>query len=372
MKIKSGISLVVLATTIIIMVILTGVVIFGIQNVVKETEKNEFVIELETIEDKVKEYYMLIGNLPIRPDKSYNTSTLLSELTEASKQSLLRDEINLNKDNNNEFLVLDTVLLELEINERGKNIDNTDVFVVATNSLNVYYLKGIEVDDIYRFSTVTLTDQNELEEENIQGATNVTLNKELSIIKSTNVWTNEIILEITNNLGESETLEYSIAGSTSKAVGEDKKIKVSANTMTNAEKTAFESYKTITITKLNDGSVVNTKEVNLDNLDIIAPILGTVEIIDATTTYSNVIKINSTDEGGSGIKAIYYDYLTKLVDDAEASYYLDGNEVNSQGLISFGKISKDGNISLPKEVKSIAVVAVDAAGNVTEVKTYTI
>lgn len=372
MKIKNGISLIVLAITIIIMVILTGVIIVSIQNVIRETEKNEFVIELQTIEDKVQEYYLLVGSLPAKYGTNYNMNNLIYLLLGTDKQSSLRNEINLNKDNNNDFLVIDMTLLELQTSERGKAVNSTDIFVVATNSLNVYYLDGIKVDDIYRFSTVTLIEQNEVEDKNLQDATNVTLNNELNIIKNTNEWTNEIVLEIVNALSDEDTIEYSIANSTAKVVGEDKKIIINAVTMTNAEKNAFESEKMVVITKLNSGNVVETKEVSLDNLDILPPTLGTLQIIDDTTSYSNVVKINYADDGGSELKAIYYDYSTKLVDDVEVKYYLDGNDVTPQGLMAFGKTSKDGNIILPKDIKSIVAVAVDVAGNVTGIKTYTI
>ena len=86
----------------------------------------------------------------------------------------------------------------------------------------------------------------------------------------------------------------------------------------------------------------------------------------------NTIKINVTDQGESDIKCIYYDYNTVMLNDKEVKYYIDRSEVNAKDLVGFGKCTKDGSISLDKNIKSIVAIAVDNAGNVSEIITYII
>ena len=74
----------------------------------------------------------------------------------------------------------------------------------------------------------------------------------------------------------------------------------------------------------------------------------------------------------SGIKALYYDYETIYENGESKAYYTNRSEVTASDLMSFGKIANIGVIKLSKNIKSIVVVAVDNAGNTSEIITYTI
>lgn len=372
MKTKQGISLMVLVITIVVSIIIAGLVIVQTENVIFEAEKDQFVTEISTIKDKVKEYYLLTGALPVKPNVSYTGEELKEKIIDDTYKYLLENEIEQNKDINNTFLVVDLNMLQVQTDERGIIKDDTDIYIVATNTLNVYYLKGFEYDDTVRFSTVYLAPQNEVAAEIEQEVPPTELNNDLDVVKNTTVWTNEIILTIKNNLKNQETLQYSIGGADLKIVDGTGKIVINSSSMTEAEITAFTNNKYVVINRLINGSVTETKQIDISNLDIITPSLGEMEIIDTTNENYNIIKINSADEGGSGIKCIYYDYNTMLVDDMATLYYSNSGEFTAKALIGFGKITNDGTMKLEKHIKSIVAIAVDNAGNVSDINTYTI
>ena len=372
MKTKKGISLVVLIITIIVMVLLAGIAIAGTTNVIEEADKSDFVVELSTIKDRIKERYLLTGSLVVKSGQQYTAQEIVAMQTIEENKSSLINEITKNNDLTNTFYVVDLSQLEVETSKRGIESDELDVFVVASNTLNVYYLRGFEYKQEIRFSTVTLASESTVEQQTGEEINQVELNDKLNVTKSSNTWTNEMKIYITNQLNDGESLQYSIAGGNVKSIEKNNYITINSTVMTNSEKTAFANNKTVIIDRIKDGTVLESKEISIDNLDIINPTLGDMEIIDTTNTSINTIKINFEDSGNSGVKAIYYDYNKILKDGTEKDYYLDKNLGSRASLLKAGKISKDGIIKLDKYIKSIFVVAVDNAGNVSDVVTYTI
>jgi len=272
---------------------------------------------------------------------------------------------------NNTFLIVDLETLKVETNERGKSEETTDVFVVATNTLNVYYLNGVEVENIIRFSTVTLIADNDVEGDIEQTNTPVSLDNNLVVTKNTNVWTNELKITISNTLQSGETLQYSIGNAETKALSGNV-IEITSTKMTDSERNQLATNKYVTIKKIVNGSIEQTKQLPIDNLDVLSPTMGNLEMIDTSNEDYNVVKINSADEGESGIKCLYYDYLGKLGDNTVLPYYSARSVPTLKDLMRFGKITNDGTIILDKNIKTIIVTAVDNAGNASNITTYTI
>lgn len=372
METKRGISLVILVIAIIVISIITGMIISGTDNVLKEANKDEFVVEISTIEEKIEEYYLLVGSLPVRAGVQYTAEQVIDKLVDTEKQKVLTTEIITNNDEDNMFLVVDLGLMGIQTNERGKSQDTTDIFVVASNTLNVYYLNGVEYDNIMRFSLATLVTKNDVVSVEKPTGETVNLNNELNIQKDTNIWTNTIKLIIKNDLGQNESLKYSIGGATSKNVADSNVISINSENMTGEEKSTFSTNKQVVIDRIVSEEIIETVTVNISNLDIISPTVGELELIDTTNEAYNIIKINSADEGDSGVKCLYYDYDTVIIDNTSTNYYSDKSEVTESSLIQFGRTVNDGRIKLDKNVKSIVVIAVDNAGNTSTITTYTI
>ena len=372
MKTKRGVSLVVLVITIIVTVILTSIVVLRTATAVEEVEINDFAFEIATIEDKVKEYNLLKGELPVVLTSQYSFENIQTLLTDSKYKQAFIDEVKTNKDENNMFYLIDIDALKLNLDERGIKANAIDIFVVATNTMNVYYLAGVKIGDEIYFSLAKINVENKVDSKEPENSVDGNIETTLALSKNTSTWTDELKIFIQTSLATDETLQYLVANSTLKAVGTNKTVVLNKNTMTANEKAAFESNKTVTINKLKNGVVTETKTINIDNLDITSPSLGDITMVDTSSSEYNKIKIVATDAGLSGIKAIYYDYVTVLKDNKEVSYYTGRSDVSINDLISFGKASKDGNIQLDKNIKSIVVVVVDNAGNTSDIKTYTI
>lgn len=376
MEIKRGISLVILAITIVVMVILTGIIIAGINNAIFDVQRNDFIVELQTIENTIKEYNMLIGKLPVKQDVEYTYAQIAGKIIDAHDKDLLEVEVAINGDKESMFYVVDVDLLKIETRERGKLKDDTDVFVVAADTLTVYYLGGFEIDGTNTFSLATLTIKNDIGDFPQYEEQEAEIKEQLVLTKNTNAWTNEIKITVKNKLKDNETLEYSIAGLDAKSLGTSNVITINAANMTDDEKEAFKTNKKVAVGRLLDGSVKEKQVISVENLDVISPQLGDLEMLEADSTEYNKIKINYEDDGGSGIKCLYYDYYTKMVtlssENVVESYYTDVINMGEKELITYGRATNDGVVTLDKNIHSISVIAVDNANNVSGVKTYTI
>lgn len=131
---KKGVTLTVLAATVVIMFILIGVSsAIGISSI-KTAAYEEFMSKVKRVSDYVNEYYLENEELPI------GTEIVSKEGLEDS----LKAEINRNNDNNNNLYVVDMSRINTESVNIGKGtVSDLDVFLVAENTHNVYYLKGI-------------------------------------------------------------------------------------------------------------------------------------------------------------------------------------------------------------------------------------
>lgn len=372
MKTKRGISLVVLIITIIVMTIIVGITIVQVGGGLNITYKSEFVYELSVIKDRIKEYYMLVGRLPVKEAEEYTADEIIARVENAQKQDLLANEIQINKDQSNKFFIIDLSLIDTTESKRGISQQDNDIYLVASNTLNVYYLEGVKLDDIYRFSLAMLVDKNETADNDEQESTNTTLNNEIQLLKNKETWTNEITITVSAHVLEGQILYYSFDGINNHVVPSKMDITINSNNMTDSEKETFNANKKLTVSKMENDVVLETKDMYIYNLDITAPTLGAMEMVDTSNEEYNIIRINSIDKGGSDINCLYYDYDIRLENNTLQPYYAERSSVNANYLLSFGKISLDGNIYLNKDIKSISVLAVDNATNVSEIKTYTI
>ena len=132
---KRGITITVLTATVVIMFILIGAATtVGISSI-KTAAYEEFISKITRVSDSVNEYYLENNELPI-------TSEIVSK--EGLEESL-REKIEINGDTSNNLFVIDMRKINVENVNLGKGtINNLDVFLVAENTHNVYYLKGVE------------------------------------------------------------------------------------------------------------------------------------------------------------------------------------------------------------------------------------
>ena len=148
---KSGISLIVLAITITVVLILTVVTIVAFDSNIHNTSIATFVNDLKEVEDSFESTAIDSG---------------ISGITTKTKQEILalvgnensiefEHELELNNDDTETvFYVVNLKNIGILKSKRGnkKDSDEADIYVIAKSKMHAYYLKGIEVNDTFYFS----------------------------------------------------------------------------------------------------------------------------------------------------------------------------------------------------------------------------
>lgn len=130
---KRGITLIILITaSVIMMIIITSASVIGAGSI-SSANFEEYKASLSRVQDNVNVYYLDNKTLPITNEVVSNNS-LGTEFYNNIVQ---------NADENNRLFVINASLLNNDTIKKGKgNVADKDVFLVAENSHNVYYLKG--------------------------------------------------------------------------------------------------------------------------------------------------------------------------------------------------------------------------------------
>ncbi len=132
---KSGISLVIVATAVIIMLTLISVASVVGSNAITSANFDEYISNIRRVADDVNEYYVENKTLPVTSE-IVTTSSLSDEF---------RGEATLNGDLNNKLFVIDVSLLKDSTIKNGTGtVQNQDVYLVAEDTNNVYYMKGFK------------------------------------------------------------------------------------------------------------------------------------------------------------------------------------------------------------------------------------
>lgn len=135
-KRKSGISLMVLVVAIVVMIIvLTSAVIIGKQNI-DDAKYDEYINNLNRVSNEVNQYYLSNKKLP-------TTSEIV--LKETIEDATFIEKVEEKNDMDNELYIVNIDLLNDSTINIGKgNKTSNDIFVVAKNTHNIYYLKGFK------------------------------------------------------------------------------------------------------------------------------------------------------------------------------------------------------------------------------------
>lgn len=132
---KKGVSLVIVVTAVAIMLILVSVASVVGSNGIKSANFDEYISVINRVSDEVNMYYIENGKLPVK----------MEVLTYSSLPNEFKNTLNEKGDVNHKLYVVDTSLLEDKTIEKGKgDTENQDVFLVAEETHNVYYLKGFK------------------------------------------------------------------------------------------------------------------------------------------------------------------------------------------------------------------------------------
>ena len=135
MKKRKGISLVIVTTAVAIMMILISVASVVGSGAISSANFDEYRSNISRVSDLVNEYYLQNDSLPVTNDV-VNLYSLPNDF---------RAELNDNNDLSNTLFVINVDLLNDETIKNGRGtLSSQDVFLVAEETNNVYYMKGFK------------------------------------------------------------------------------------------------------------------------------------------------------------------------------------------------------------------------------------
>lgn len=151
MKDKKGISLIVLVITIIVAAMLLSITFIALDRNVENASLSGFLEDLKQVED------LASANLIENGESVFSVILTLDDVKEIVGTQKLQDfknELNINLDNNEtKFYKVDLSKLGIVKSTRGNGENGkNDIYVLASNSLHAYYLKGITVKNNTYFS----------------------------------------------------------------------------------------------------------------------------------------------------------------------------------------------------------------------------
>ncbi len=390
---NSGISILVLVITILVMIILAGAVISNTGNTVSSVNKVNFANELQIVTEKTQEYYVQNSSFPVIPGTealSLSQVLALSGLKNEDKNVLLSemDEAKDNYDNIDikKFYVIDLSKLDVTKTLRGSKINgDNDIFIIS-DTMKVYYLKGNVIENQIYFSLSSkLIEERSVEHKESEYTTIITSN--ITVKKEKNTWSNNLGLKVKVNIEDSETLDIKLPNTDEKKftlnnglnefsinfleelISENAVIKVS--NMTQEEINTFKSLpqkeKNIEFIKRKNNVEIGRVKIDLSNYETELPTYDSSNINLISQSANNILELFVNDNI-SGIKDVRYEYLTRYDADGNLVNYYDNLSINETYLLSRGKkavISNQNkaNIILPKDVNSVKVLIADNAGN---------
>ena len=341
---KKGISLIVLIITIVLVIIILGITTTGVGNAVQNARMTAFGEDLNLIQDAVNVYFELNGEYPKQDENeyTYNSGTLTSTgntiTLDSNYVSDFEEELFLNYDKSNgDYVVSDPVFYKIDLSKidvkrtsrgTGKNGD-TDVYVMAYPSQNVYYLKGVIADNKIYFSLANISDTKKV----TYSSSNNTLTQTaqgVTVTRSKKAWSNVVGVNVSANLtSASEELYVKVPVRSAEiklttSVGDNNiniySLKGSLN-LTDAEVTSFnnlqQNQKFMNVIKKVSGVETANIKVNLSNLDMTTP---TFPLKADNVTYDFTIeslegynKVTYTGQDNlSGIKEVRYVYISEF------------------------------------------------------------
>ncbi len=357
---KKGISLVLLTVILIIMSILAFTIVITLSDSIDDSKEVAFAVELKEIHEAAQSYYLQNGKYPVDESVSYTKSDLLGI---SINSQALQEEFEINQDIATKYYRIELSKIAKTEGFYGNNDNEADFYVISEDGNFVYYPLGVEIDGVVYFSLTSKISQ--INDEDLSKNTNedvqsVFITSRISVLKSTDKWTNSLELTVNTKLEDDETLYY-IVGDVKTPIAETLPytLKLSYDTITtNSEMFSELSEMNDVIFQKEDenGKVIAKTSVNVENLDIISPTIGDPVIVRQNDCV--IVKFSDATDDKSGVACSYYG--------------VSDIDYTATQLISAGSKGETYKIKLDLAVAEVQFVVVDNAGNASLVKTVSI
>lgn len=155
-KSNNGITLVTLTITVVILLIVTNIIIYNVQDNLGIEKLRNMQKDIEELTDRISIYYAQYGKIPVK--------IRYTKLDEIKASGIISEEI----DNGNFYIIdlsaIDNLTLNYgkdyeKLDHDSNQIDNlNDLYIINENSHNIFYVKGIYVKDTKYFTNYTEKD----------------------------------------------------------------------------------------------------------------------------------------------------------------------------------------------------------------------
>ena len=384
---KRGISVLILAITIVIMTILVSTTIVGINLATNDARLRVLINDLNQMEEKIKETYILTGMVPTEGTVMTYDQVLLK--VEPEYRSGLIKAITENEETESKFYEVSLSKMGTSMTKRGVKKTPDDIYVISEDKLNVYYIRGVKIgDERYYTLNEKLTGLAEVEPEIDEGEIEAT-NAKLKVVKKQKTWTNRVDIEIKTLIKGTENVFMILEGTSYKAnitalVKTNKGIAISKDTIPSAYKETLKNATSVKIEKRQTSSATSTlidvQTISLANLDVEAPVIDKNTFILTIKDGKKSITSNGTDSK-SGLSDYKYQIVSKMIDgeviknvESSVSDVVDATgsarrEI-TEHLKGFAKVSPAKRLELPADTYHVRVILSDKAGNYSEYKDY--
>ena len=333
---KKGFSMVALAASLTIVMILLTTVTISVVNSLNNSRKVQFALEINSIEASINTYYVANGEYPTGSSvtldltgiDSYKDQILANGEVPTSDNKVILYEIDYSKIGN-----LTTNL------GNGKNGEN-DIYALSQETGRVYYLQGLKIGSEVYF-TLTEDLKNVLSQE--RNGDIFEPNNAIIFLPSTKEWTNEEI-SVTVKVPK----DYIISSINATKTGSDNNY--------NLYEAKGTSNFNIEIKYTTDEDTTNVKVANyaVTNFDNVKPKLvidnNINEIVDETTD-AGFINITERSDSISGVKFVKFEEGN--IKEDEAYEYFQNN----------GKLVEENTIVFSEKADTLTVYIQDNAGN---------
>lgn len=333
---KKGFSMVALAASLTIVMILLTTVTISVVNSLNNSRKVQFALEINSIEASINTYYVANGEYPTGSSvaldltgiDSYKDQILANGEVPTSDNKVILYEIDYSKIGN-----LTTNL------GNGKNGEN-DIYALSQETGRVYYLQGLKIGSEVYF-TLTEDLKNVLSQE--RNGDIFETNNAIIFLPSTKEWTNEEI-SVTVKVPK----DYIINSINATKTGSDNNY--------NLYEAKGTSNFNIEIKYTTDEDTTNVKVANyaVTNFDNVKPKLvidnNINEIVDETTD-AGFINITERSDSISGVKFVKFEEGN--IKEDEAYEYFQNN----------GKLVEENTIVFSEKADTLTVYIQDNAGN---------
>ena len=159
-KNEKGVTLLTLATTVVVLMILIFTVTINVDEYGEQKRKSNFEVDLQRLKEEVDYYYAKYHKLPIINE--YTSTFMLENVT--------------NVNDNDKYYVIDLKRLEVKLNygkdystiikkdASEKITDLFDVYIINEQSHTIYYPKGVKYDGTYHCTSDEIYHNIEIEE----------------------------------------------------------------------------------------------------------------------------------------------------------------------------------------------------------------